>query len=189
MKTQNRNFVVEYKGARKRGPSQPNSIWGDIDLISAAKSVEADGLLPTKFPSVETTRLHEAVAHPSTSEPTLSSSNVEQTDVAEAAEEIAPAGMSADDHPAVPWAGAQEHLEPEEDTAPPRKTRGKDLRPRRRQAQPNPVQEALLDTENDLSQKLELEQLDAENRSLKRQLSAKLRDENKALKSMLRRLR
>lgn len=46
-----------------------------------------------------------------------------------------------------------------------------------------------LDPESDLVPKDELEQLDAENRRLKRQLAAKLRDVNKELTAMLRRLR
>jgi hypothetical protein len=45
MKTPRRNFVVEYKTNRRQSPARPQSIWGNLDLQSVARQVEADGIL------------------------------------------------------------------------------------------------------------------------------------------------
>lgn len=41
MKTQKRNFVVEFKSARRRSP-MPDSIWGNTDLKAHAREAEAE---------------------------------------------------------------------------------------------------------------------------------------------------
>lgn len=146
-------------------------------------------MLPKEVPSVEAAPVHEAVPHLSTVEPTLDSSDVEQTDLAEVDEEIASAKMLSDDHTDLSQADAQEQSAPEEHAISPRKTRGKDRRPRRRHGQDKSPSDASPYPGSNPGQKDELAQLDAENRSLRRQLSVKLRDENKVLAAMLRRLR
>ncbi|MGO7169631.1 hypothetical protein AB9F47_21520 [Rhizobium leguminosarum] len=40
MKTENRNFVVEFKSGRRRSPGKTNSIWGNTDLKALAREVE-----------------------------------------------------------------------------------------------------------------------------------------------------
>ncbi len=40
MKTPQRNFVVEYRSARRQSKVQANSIWGDTDLKALAREVE-----------------------------------------------------------------------------------------------------------------------------------------------------
>lgn len=42
MKTQQRKFVVERKGVRRRLTMQPASIWGDTDLKAIVRKAEAD---------------------------------------------------------------------------------------------------------------------------------------------------
>jgi hypothetical protein len=37
-------FVVEYKNTRRKGPSSPNSIWGDMDLSSVAKEIQNEAV-------------------------------------------------------------------------------------------------------------------------------------------------
>jgi hypothetical protein len=173
MKRPNRNFVVEYKGARKRGMSQPQSIWGDTDLHSAAKSVEADGLLPmdtSPMPSADAF----AAGEPTATEATETFVSVEQT---------------AEDRFSVP---PQVHglQQPPADkiTTPPRKARGNDFKPRRRRAQVAAITDAPSHPESYVAWEDELAQLDAENRRLKRELSEKLRAENEALVAMLQRV-
>lgn len=42
MKTQQRKFVVEFKSGRRRSAKQPDSIWGNADLKSLARQVQAE---------------------------------------------------------------------------------------------------------------------------------------------------
>ncbi len=194
MKTSNRNFVVEYKGTRKRGTSQPKSIWGDIDLRSAAKSVEADGLLPIETSPVSTADVSDGFLGATAVEPTPDAPTVEKPTVTEAFESLAAAKEAVQEEPSV---SSEAHglIQPEADeiVPPPRKTRGKDLKPRRRRSQVPASTEALTEAPSepvsDISWEDELAQLDAENRRLKRTLSEKLRGENDALAAMLQRLR
>lgn len=191
MKTPNRNFVVEYKGTRKRGTSQPKSIWGDIDLRSAAKSVEADGLLPSAPQTVQTAAVTEDGTRPTVGvEPASAALVIEEPVVTEATETSVAAEEVVQEQPS---ASSEVHAEDnpgDDEIAPPsRKTRGKDLKPRRRRVQVPTSTEAPPEPVRDASWEDELAQLDAENRRLKRALSEKLRGENEALAAMLQRLR
>jgi hypothetical protein len=188
MKTPNRNFVVEYKGARKRGTTQPKSIWGDIDLRSAAKSVEADGLLPmdTPPPSIEVSQKGPVAT---LVEPTPKAFAVEEPVVNEAAETFVAAEEVVEEQPSMPsQADTLEQPPADKITPPPRKARGKDLKPRRRRTQVAAMTDATSKTESDIAWEDELAQLNAENRRLKHELSVKLRAENKALVAMLQRV-
>lgn len=42
MKRPQKNFVVEYKGGSRRKPQKPTSIWGNLDLQSMSRDVEAE---------------------------------------------------------------------------------------------------------------------------------------------------
>lgn len=188
MKTPKRNFVVEYRGTRKRPPSQPKSIWGEIDLRSAAKSVEADGLLPTELPPPQTANIAQHGSCPNVVEP-LSNASAFHI-INEAAETLVSAEETAQEqHSVSSQAHAQEQLEIYEIAPRPRKRRGKDLKPRRRRALVAEMKSAPSKVQADVWWDDELAQLDAENRRLKRELSDKLRGENEALVAMLQRLR
>jgi hypothetical protein len=190
MKTPNRNFVVEYKGTRKRSPSEPKSIWGDIDLRSAAKSVEEDGLLPTEKPPMQTTDITEVASHPIVVEAATNASGFEDPTVVEATDRLVTAEETVQAQPSVSSeAHALERPEADQIVARPRKARGKDLKSRRRRAQVAASTEVPSDPMVDMPWEDELAQLDAENLRLKRELSDKLRDENEALVAMLQRLR
>jgi hypothetical protein len=131
MKTPNRNFVVEYKGTRKRDTSQPKSIWGDIDLRSAAKSVEAEWIRH---------RRRQRSAKRVLSLPWLSRHQrplpFEEPVVNEAAETFVALEETAEDHSSVPpQVHGLEQPPADKITPPPRKARGNDVKPRRRRTQ------------------------------------------------------
>ncbi|MDM9629057.1 transcriptional regulator [Rhizobium sp. S152] len=44
MKKVQRTFTIEYKSGRRKIGAQPSSIWGNVDLKSAARAVEAEGI-------------------------------------------------------------------------------------------------------------------------------------------------
>jgi hypothetical protein len=189
MKRPNRDFVVEYKGARKRGTSQPKSIWGDIDLHSAAKSVEADGLLPIDTSPPSSAEVSQNGPVSTLVGPTPKAFAVEEPVVTEAAETFVAAEEVVEKQPSVPsQADTLEHPAADKTTPPPRKARGKDLKPRRRRAQIAAMTDAPSKPESGIAWEDELAQLDAENRRLRRELSEKLRAENEALVAMLQRV-
>lgn len=189
MKTPSRTFVVEYKGARKRGTSQAKSIWGDIDLRSAAKSVEADGLLPmdTSPPPLAEVSQEDPVL--TLVEPTPNDPAVKEPIVTEAPETFVAAEDKVQDQPSLSsHADTLKQSVADKITPPPRKARGKDLKPRRLRPQVAAMTDAPSKTESDIAWEDELAQLDAENRRLKHELSVKLRGENEALIAMLQRV-
>ncbi len=189
MKTPNRNFVVEYKGTHKRDTSQPKSFWGDIDLRSAAESVEADGLLPmdTSPPPLAEVSHKGPVA--TLVKPTPKAFAVEEPVVNEAAETFVALEEAAEDHSSVPpQVHGLEHPPADKITPPARKARGNDVKPRRRRPQVAAMMDAPSKPESDIAWEDELAQLDAENRRLKHELSVKLRGENEALIAMLQRV-
>jgi hypothetical protein len=188
MKTPNRNFVVEFKGTRKRSQSQPKSIWGDIDLRSAAKSVEADGLLPMETPPTSAAEV--SGSGPTVVEPTPNAYAVEELIVSKATETFVAAEDKVQEQPSVSsQAHARELPEADKITPPPIGKRGKNLKPRRRRAQVAATTDTPSKPVSDIAWDDELAQLDAENHRLKRELSEKLRGENDALVAMLQRLR
>lgn len=189
MKTPNRKFVVEYKGTRKRDTSQPKSIWGDIDLRSAAKSVEADGLLPVEIPPPPAAEESQNRPVSALVESTPNDPAVEAPIVTEAAGKIVAAEEVVEEQPSVPsQVHGLEHPAADKITPHPRKARGKDLKPRRRRAQIAAMTDAPSKPESGIAWEDELAQLDDENRRLKHELSVKLRAENKALVAMLQRV-
>ncbi|MGF9566970.1 hypothetical protein AAIH70_26050 [Neorhizobium sp. BT27B] len=189
MKTPNRNFVVEYKGSRKRGTPQPKSIWGDIDLRSAAKSVEADGLLPKDTPPPSAAEESQIGLGPTLVESAPKASAVEKLVATEAAETFVAVEETFEDQSSLPsQVHGLEQPAADKNTLPPRKARGKDLKPRRRRAQVAAMADAPSKPESGMAWEDELAQLDAENHSLKRELLEKLRAENEALVAMLQRV-
>jgi hypothetical protein len=48
MKTPRRSFVVEYKSPRRRSGTQPNAVWGNVDIKALVRDAEADA--PHLFP-------------------------------------------------------------------------------------------------------------------------------------------
>ncbi len=191
MKTPQRPFVVAYKANRRQTQTRPSSIWGSLDLQAVARQVEADGILP------DTGRL---VASPTVDDPKPAETSVPSPDLLAApehnpqgsAEGILPDGIGAAKQVLSSEAAATETY-----VAPTPRRRSTPAASRRTavasvQTEPasiparTPVndRQARLQPDNHMD---DLSALEAENRRLKRLLIAKLRDENRALQTMLRR--
>ncbi|NEH89155.1 hypothetical protein [Rhizobium ruizarguesonis] len=191
MKTPQRPFVVEYKANRRQTQTRPSSIWGSLDLQAVARQVAADGILPDTGHSV---------AGPTIDDPKPAETSVPSPDLL-AAPEHRPQGPAAGILPDGIGAAKREHSSEaaatETSVAPtPRHRRAAHVSRRTVvasvQAEPasipamTPVngRQARLQPDNHID---DLSALDAENRHLKRLLIAKLREENRALQTMLRR--
>ncbi|NEH46635.1 hypothetical protein GR215_33075 [Rhizobium leguminosarum] len=191
MKTPQRPFVVEYKANRRQTQTRPTSIWGSLDLQAVARQVEADGILPV------TAR---AVARPTIDDPKPAETSVPSPDFL-AASEHNPQGPPADILPD-PIGAAKQELSSEaaaiETSVAPKPRHRRSPAASRLTAvasvQPEPASIPAMTPVSDRQARLQpdnrmddLSALDAENRRLKRLLIAKLRDENLALQTMLRR--
>ncbi|MBX5205966.1 MULTISPECIES: hypothetical protein [unclassified Rhizobium] len=191
MKTQQRPFVVEYKANRRQTQTRPSSIWGSLDLQAVARQVEADGILPeTGHPG----------ARPTIDDPKPAETFLPSPDLPAAPEHSRqgpPAGILPDGIGAAKQELSSEAAATGKSVAP---------TPRHRRApaasrltavasvQTEPASIPAMTPVNDHQTRLQpdnhmddLSALDAENRRLKRLLIAKLRDENRALQTMLRR--
>ncbi|TBB15011.1 hypothetical protein ELH48_36235 (plasmid) [Rhizobium ruizarguesonis] len=190
MKPPRSNFVVEYKTNRRQTKARPTSIWGNLDLQAVARAVEADeamhepALLQAAAVQVNATAIDagmidsRAGTEPNrlpNSPPIASPSN----------EMIKPVAVQNTD-----FDDGRSHQE--QATSAPARAR-KPSKPRTKtQRLELSRQTAALDRTSvlvvDYASEEGLAALEAENRRLKRLVVAKLRDENKRLESMLRRL-
>ncbi|MBB4526846.1 hypothetical protein GGE62_006960 [Rhizobium leguminosarum] len=191
MKTPQRPFVVEYKANRRQTQTRPSSIWGSLNLQAVARQVEADGILPVTAHSF---------ARPAVDDPKPAATSVPSPDLPAAPElnpQGPPAGILPDGLGAAKRELPSEAAATEKSVEPtPRQRRTASVSRRTVvapvQTEPasipamTPVndRQARLQPDNDMD---DLSALDAENRRLKRLLIAKLRDENRALRAMLRR--
>lgn len=185
MKNPVRNVVVEYKNRRAR--KENVSLWGNIDLKSIAREVEAD--TPQSPRDVR--------AEPRLSEPTGNKAEIKGPEImpqiAAATEKIADIsfeqGISIIDGP-----------EPEDVEIYPKPVQNLEILAETIVKQKNsPVQrgvrndvrqkqEIAIDSNADTDIRAELSFLETENASLKHELIAKLRVDNRQLLSMLRQL-
>ena len=189
MKIPQRPFVVEYKANRRQTQTRPSSIWGSLDLQAVARQVEADGILPDTGHSV---------ARPTVNDPKPADTPVPSPDLL-AIPEHNPQGPAAGILPEGIGAAKQElssEAAATEKSVPPTPRHVRTPAASRRtvvaSVQTEPASIPAMTPVNDRRAGLppdnhmdDLNALDAENRRLKRLLMAKLRDENRALQTML----
>ncbi|WFU52007.1 hypothetical protein [Sinorhizobium terangae] len=198
MKVPQRNFVVEFKSARRQPKTKTNSIWGDTDLKALARAVEDEA--SHLFNSTE------APVTPDTdditpAEPLNAGSASEGADNIEVAppavSAVSEAGVEVSEQPEAEGPAAETVAQaPESQPAsqPRRASRGTS---RTRTAHMNAItptsgpvysdRSRQYDTANHLISFEELAALDVENRRLKRLLAEQLRAQNAQLKRMLER--
>ncbi|MGO7758355.1 hypothetical protein ACC761_14880 [Rhizobium ruizarguesonis] len=191
MKTPQRSFVVEYKANRRQTQTRPSSIWGSLDLQAVARQVEADGILPDTGHSV---------ARPTVDDPKPAETSDAPPDLLAAPEHHpqGPAeGILPDENDAAKQELSSQAAATEKPVAPTLRHRRTPAASRRTavasvRTEPASIpvmapvydRQARLQPDNDMD---DLSALDAENRRLKRLLIARLREENRALQTMLRR--
>ncbi|OWV98838.1 hypothetical protein [Rhizobium sp. R693] len=188
MKTPQRPFVVEYKANRRQTLTRPSSIWGSLDLQAVARQVEADGILPDTGHSV---------ARPTVDEPKPAETPVPSPDLLTTPEhnpQEPPAGILPDGIGVAKQELSSEAAATEKSVVPTRNRRTASVSRRTALAsvRTEPASIPAMTPVNDRQARLQpdnhlddLSALDAENRHLKRLLIAKLRDENRALQTML----
>jgi hypothetical protein len=187
MKTQQRKFIVERKGGRRRLTIQPASIWGDTDLKAIVRKAEADA--PHLFAHDTVSGTPDQVSEPQ-QEPTPETHLNDETDTGD--QPILAVPIEADqrtpsqqgDHP-TSNAAAQLKL----DTAGPRSPR---MARRRRAAAGSRHAEGANIAPTSGSTAVEVEApadelvaLEAENRRLKGLLAQHFREQNTRLRKML----
>lgn len=184
MKTQRRSFVVEVKSRGRRSATQPDSIWGNMDLKAFAREAESDA--PQLFdPTTEAAPPSQADVMPSEQEPQA------QPEPAASLEQIS----------VLPAALVEEQPEKIAPTPPIVETAKRATKTAPRQATRR-IREAAADKTVNVSRRTtsvteaparietptdELVALDAENRRLKARLLEHLRQQNRQLSQMLER--
>lgn len=166
------NFVVEYKSSRRLAKTQPSSIWGNLDLKSVARQVEADHGIPAGVPA-------EFIPLPR-EETAAETARADQLPGRSAVSSEAQSGPVATEQsvpleqPVTKQRAAGKAAKGMEPKPLPRGARGK---PQVKQAPPASLQQDVLPDE--------LAVLEAENRQLKLLMIERLRKENSILGSML----
>ncbi|WP_374788792.1 hypothetical protein [Brucella oryzae] len=185
MKNPNRNIVVEYKNKRTRKGS--SSLWGNLDLKSIARQVEADAPqspvevraqpdLPKPIERrTETTTIN---AVPQT-EPVI-----EQVEEALSEQELSNMDASKPEEALL----AMEELQTENMVGNPVVSEKKPSVARRKKKSVPVKREAVSRIAAEPDIQAELSALEIENADLKRELAARLRMENRQLHKMLQRL-
>ncbi|MDK1376570.1 MULTISPECIES: hypothetical protein [unclassified Sinorhizobium] len=198
MKVPQRNFVVEFKSARRQPKAKTNSIWGDTDLKALARAVEDEA--SHLFNSTE------APVTPDTdditsAEPLDAASGSKGADSVEvgppAASAVARAIVEASEQPEAKGPAAETVAQVQESqpaSQPRRASRGTSRTRTARTGAITPTsvpvhsdRSTQYNTANHLISFEELDALDVENRRLKRLLAEQLRAQNSQLKRMLER--
>jgi hypothetical protein len=179
MKKPQRSFVVEYKSGRRKVDSKvPSSIWGNLDLKSVARDVEA--VLPVQGePSKQPERPAPATRAPA--QPIPTSAGIDVIESPNLASSVLGAGS-------VEPNGNDQH-DVGADAVPAIRGRKSGAGTRRRRmpaGQPHPPERRRTPADHS-GEPDDLEQLEKENRLLKTMLAAKLRQENSWLRERLRR--
>ena len=185
MKNPNRNIVVEFKNKRARKGS--SSLWGNLDLKSIARQVEADAPQSPMDAQVQPDLpkpIERRTENATTKDVAYAEPVIEQVDEALSEQELS--NMDASKPEEAPL--AMEELQTENMAGNPVVSETKPSVPRRKKKSVPVKREAVSRIAAEPDIQAELSALEIENADLKRELAARLATENMQLLKMLQRL-
>ena len=187
MRTQQRNFVVEYKSGRRRLADQTNSIWGKTDISSLLREAEASHGFNNEIVSLEKAKPERALEEPVMDENTaqIVTADSQQFPASPVVMATASEALVVEQTVADTSQPAAEILPdaPVSKSTPPQKVKRRTIAANVTNTPKNSWENSAMEGDTD-----ELEKLERENRTLKLALVDHLRNQNAWLRDMLERL-